>query len=423
MFSFLANRQLRRLCVPLLFTEFLWGMGTFFTLPVTTLPSYFQSLHASPVLVGLMATAMGTLMVLPQFFGRSVIERFRHRKRGIIWLHGYVIAAYFLIPLLDLALRERSAASLVWLAIALLGVSQLVIGVIVPVWLDMVARIIPIEIRGTYFGVASAVFSLGGILGGAALTLMKGGLGDVLVFRGAFLTSGVCFVLSMTAFACAPVPESAFEHDPEPSIMGRIRKSFAACHPRTSLGRFLISYVLFTLALGFNYFVVDYVSDPLGLGKAGLFGLITFLEAIGGAISAMVLGVMVDRLGPRWPWVITILALPAVLLLLPHGGALPALIACALLLGVFNTIWVITGPAMLELSPDGDKSGYVAMVYFASFPAIAAGPLLMGWVREHYGFTPTFLLAGAFAVIALLAALTLRPRATLTPAAHSVPTD
>lgn len=410
MFSFLANRQLRQLCLPLLLTEFLWGMGTFFTLPATTMAAYMQSLGASKVLIGMIATAMGSLMVLPQIFSRSVVERFRHRKHGVITLHVGLLSAYFLIPLLDVLLRDRHPGQLMWLIIGILGLSQLIIGFVIPVWLDMVARLIPIGIRGTYFGVASGAFSLGGILGGMALIGMTNALGTN-VFRGAFLTSGICFVLSMTAFACAPVPESAFAHAPEPSILIRLRKAASACHPRTNLGRFLLSNVLFTLALGITAFVTVYAGDAKGLGyPRAIFSYITQIEAVGGALAALVLGVLVDRRGPRRSWLAMMLLLPVALVLLPHGGHLAVLTLCALLCGAFITLWTVSGPAMLELSPDGDKSGFIAMVNLAAFPASALGPVLMGGIIEGYGYQVAFIIAAVIAGLALLPALGIRGR-------------
>ncbi len=420
MITLFANRQLRRTIIPLLLTELLWGMGTFFTLPATTMAAYLQALHASPVIIGLIVTVMGSLVVLPQFFSRSVVERFRHRKRGIILLHLCVLTPYFVIPLCDRLLRDTSPGLLIGLILLLLGLSQLLIGFIVPAWLDMVARLIPVSVRGRYFGVASSAFSLGGILAGQALIWMARGLGEA-VFPAAFLTSGICFAFSMVAFAGAPVPETAFQHAPEPSIVARLRIALAACHPCGNLGRFLLSNVLLTLALGITAFVTVFAGDPKGLGlPATVFSYLTQMQALGGAAAALLLGWAVDRYGPRRPWAVVILLLPAALLLLPHGASLPVLTLCALLLGTFITLWAITGPAVLELSPDGDKSGYVAIVNVAAFPANAFGPLLMGAIINLAGYQPAFLLAMGIAALALLPALLLRRRPAPHPAPHSV---
>ncbi|OPZ84800.1 MAG: Major Facilitator Superfamily protein [bacterium ADurb.Bin429] len=420
MIALFANRQLRRMIIPLLLTELLWGMGTFFTLPATTMAAYLQALQASPVIIGLIVTVMGSLVVLPQFFSRSVVERFRHRKRGIILLHICVLTPYFLIPLCDRLLRESSPGLLIGLILLLLGISQVLIGFIVPAWLDMVGRLIPMSVRGSYFGIASSAFSLGGILAGQALIWMARGLGEK-VFPVAFLASGVCFVCSMVAFACAPVPESAFQHAPEPSMLTRLRTALAACHPRGDLGRFLLSNVLFTLALGITAFVTVFAGDPNGLGMPPtVFSYLTQMQAVGGAAAALILGWAVDRHSPRRPWAVVILLLPAALLLLPHGASLPMLTVCALLLGTFITLWAITGPAVLELSPDGDKSGFVAIVNVAAFPANAFGPLLMGAVINLAGYRPAFLLAIGIAAFALIPALLLRRRTAPDPAPHQM---
>lgn len=411
MFSYFANPALRRMLIPLLMTEFLWGFGSFFVLSTTTLPAYLQSLGAGPVIIGVLATGMGALMVAAQVFGRAIIDRFRRRKRGVILLHVSVIAAYLLIPVLDVLLRDRHRDALIVGILVLLALSQLIIGPVIPVWVDMVGRIVPGEVLGRYFGLASGTFALGGILGGTILTLLTDWLGPN-VFRGAFLTAGLCFACSMTAFACTPVPESAFEHPPMPSVWAQVRQAMRACAPGTDLGRLLVSNALLMLALGITTFIVVYAGDPRGLGwSETIFSRMTLWEAFGGAGAALLLGWLVDRTGPRAPWIGFVLVLPAILLLLPFGRSLPVFVVSSLLLGSFIASWGIVGPAILALSPPGDKSGYVALVNLGGLPSTLIGPPLLGWLIGTRGYPTAFVLAGVLALAALIPALLIRPRA------------
>ncbi len=421
-----TEKILARTVVFLLLTEFLWGLGNYFVLMSTTIPAYLQGLGASPFVIGVMATAMGALMVIPQFFGRTVIERFPRRKQAIIVLHLLYIATYLAIPFLDRLLGARYPGRLIAVVIVLLGFSQLIMGLVVPVWIDMVAQVVPTRLRGIYFGLGAACFAGGGILGGLGLQQAQRWLGpDAL--RDAFCLAGACFVASMVAFSLAPVPPSAFAHPPAPPLLTRLRAMVQACHPRTTFGRLVLSYTVFTLAAAIIPFLITYALAPTGLHyPREIVGRITLWQALGGAVGGLCLGVLVDRLGSRLPWVLIIALLPAIVLLYPFGGWQPAwftprlgnlpplmlppplLFIPSLFAGILNTQWSVFMPAVLDLSPSGDKSTFIATANMASLLPVLLGPLAIGGLIERAGFPTAFVTAGVISLAALAIALTLR---------------
>ncbi|MHB9025530.1 MAG: MFS transporter [Armatimonadota bacterium] len=404
-----ADRALRRTVILLILTDFFWGIATFFVLPSTTVPAYLGSLGASPAIIGVMAVAMLALPLAMQFISRPVLHRFPHRKNGLVIIHLVAIIPYFIIPFLDQWLAGNRAL-LITLILSLLAYSQLVLGLVIPTWLDMVAQVIPLPVRGQYFGIASACFSTGGILGGLALMGLQSWLGDG-VYRGAFFTSGIFFVVSMTLFFLAPVPESAFDHQPESSVIAGVRKALRACHPSTNFGRLVISYGLQVVAMAIIPFLVRFASDPQGLHwPAGIFSRITLWQAIGGAVGSVFVGWMVDRHGPRWPWVGVTLIIPIVVLLYPAGASLPVLVICSLLVGVLTTHWSVGGPALLELSPPGDKSSYIAISNLVNFLPSVIGPLVFAGLIEGPGYPAAFIGALLVGLAAFAAGLTLRAR-------------
>ncbi|HEY3417665.1 MAG TPA: hypothetical protein VGM23_12340, partial [Armatimonadota bacterium] len=155
MTSLFADRALRRMVILLILTDFFWGIATFFVLPSTTIPAYLGSLGASPAIIGVMAVALMALPLAMQFIARPVLHRFSHRKNGLVIIHLAAIVPYFIIPVLDL-LFAGNHPLLITLILLLLAYSQLALGLAIPVWLDMVAQVIPLPVRGQYFGTASA---------------------------------------------------------------------------------------------------------------------------------------------------------------------------------------------------------------------------------------------------------------------------
>ncbi len=120
-------------------------MGWYFVSFATTIPAYLRSLGAPTMTIGLMAMAMGALPLLLPLFGRAVIDRFPHRKIGIIILHLIFILPYLLIAAIDLAFARTAPQLVILFLLISLAFTQLLMGMIQPIWLDMVAQVIPAE--------------------------------------------------------------------------------------------------------------------------------------------------------------------------------------------------------------------------------------------------------------------------------------
>ena len=407
---FRSDAAFRRRLLRLLLTEFVWGVGTFFVLPTTTVPAFLTARGAPPLVVGLMAMAMGALPLLFQFFGRGVLDRFRDRRLGVIVMHIPVILPYAGLAAADVLLAGHPHVT-IGLCIILLGGSQIALGVVVPVWLDMIGRIIPLEWRGRYFGFSSGAFALGGIAGSSALYYLERMAGTY-VFPAAFAIASVFFALSIAVFATVPVAANVFEHPAELPLRGRVMAAAQACRWRLDFGRLIASYAGVLLSAAVVPFIVVYATDAAGgLGyPSSVFAKLTVLQAVGGAVSAITLGWIVDHHGPRWPWVCATLVIPVVVVLLPYGGCWPVLAACTLLAGVLSTHWSISAPALLEFSPDGDKSAYVAMANIVAFVPASLGPLIYGGLIQRMGFDSAFALAGVAGLAAAVPAMTLKRR-------------
>lgn len=412
MIGLFADRALRRRIFLMLVTEFLWGAGMYFVLPATTVPSYLASLHASATTIAVMIVVVVSLPLLLQFFGRGILERFSHKKTGIVIMHAFVIIPYGIIPLIDYLLHGQHPQLLITLIIVFLGVSQASISFITPIWLDMLAQAIPLPIRGSYFGISAGCSAIGGIGGGSALLGLQHWLGPA-VYRGAFLATSICFTLSIVAFWFAPIPESAFHHPPEPPLLTRLRTAARACHLRTDFGRLIASNALQTLTAAVVPFLVVFAVSARGLRyPEGIFSTLTLVQAVGAALASVILGGFVDRHGPRWPWVAVTLIIPVVVLLYPLGGMITILLLCTFLVGALTGHWTVAAPAMLELSPEGDKSSFVSIANLIGLPSAVCGPLIIAALIRGAGFPAAFLFALIAGLLACGVALTIRGRKT-----------
>jgi MFS family permease len=427
MVSIFSDKKILKTVLLMLSVEFAWGIGVYVTLTSTTLPTYFSSLNYSKILA-ITIFLVTALPLLMQFFGRSLIEKFKYKKKGLIFLHLFVIAPYLVIAYADFLFLQSNPQMLALIICVMLAFSQFSIGFIIPVWMDMIARIIPEHLRGQYFGFSSGFVAIGGVLGGAMQIYFVNTQG-LAAFRYCFFSTAVFYIISMCLFSLVPIAESAFEHPKIENMLQYLKKGFSAFTSK-NFRLYIVSCFLFTVATGIIPYLVNYATDPVLVGsiKSGIglpkeiFSQMTFIQALIGGIGAMIIGIVIDKRGPRRPWLVFILFIPVVLILFPMisnqtiniSGILlnisPAFLISVSLLGMMGISWAVTAPAVLEFSPDGDKSSPVALANFTLVPAAATGPMLMQWVINNYGYKPAFLLSIGIAVTAAMFALFIRER-------------
>ncbi len=402
----ISKHNLTRRVLLLLLTEWLWGAGTYFVLPSTTVPSLLKSLGASAQLVGVMATGMVAIPLLFQLPARRILRRFGGGKRGLIGLHVGYLVVYPCISLLFLAAHRTAPHIALYGVIALLSISQAFLGIVTPLWIDMIGMVIPSRLRGRYFGVSSAFFAVGGLLGALTLGYVSMRL-EPLVFPIAFGVAGVLFALSMTAFACVPIAPEAFHPDqPLPPLRDQIRHAARLCHPRKPMGKLLLSASFQMCSAAMVPFLVVYATSSTGLGMpASIFGRITVYEAIGGALLSLAAGWLMDRMGPRIPWVFVTLVMPVVALLYPHAHTVHLLFLCSFLVGMLIGHWAVFMPALLLLTPPGDRSITIALVNLVLFIPASLSPLLLGWIIDHHGYPLPFRVCLAAGLLAVLSGL------------------
>ncbi len=398
----------------MLLTEFLWGLGAYFVLVNTTVMSYLRTLGATPILIGTMAMAAMALPLLPQLFGRPLLQRFRRRKKALIGLHIAVIIPYFLIPITDIFLSPWNPLASLVITICLFATSQLLLGLINPVWMDMIAQVFPTHLRGRYFGISGFCLAFGGIIGSGMLIGLQYLLGP-LVYRGAFIAAGVFFLASMVSFAICPMPHAAFDSSSNyPSLRHQVSASIRACNPRDNFGRFVLSFMLTSTAMTVSPFLIGYATSNKGLHlPESIFSMMTLFQALGAGLGALTMGWFVDHYGPRVPWACFALLVPIIVLLFPHAGYMPIFLLCSLLMGVQNALWAVGGPSLLELSPPGDKSSFVAIAYMLGFPGTAFGPMLLAFIISGpSGYSGAFMVALIVGVLSFIVALSLKKRET-----------
>jgi MFS family permease len=385
--------------------ESFWGFGMNLVSMGTVLPVFLAGQGASNGVIALIPALSALGMGLPQVFSGLIAGR-----GGT--LRGWVIGIHLVIPLplaVTAALLKWSTLPPIPLVLAAWGLFYALIGVVIPLRFEYMARILDPARRGRAFGM---VFFLQTALGAsglaAAAALLEDGtsLGTyALLFALAWAatTAGGLFFLGTREERPSEAPRAS-------GLVGHL-KSLADLLRRTGwMAAFLSSRWLvrgcYPLLLHF-YAVFAVVHRGASPAEAALFGA---AGLVGQAIAGVAAGLLGDRLGHKLPTLLgqAGLAVACFLVLLP----LPTWIfyPVAVLTGVFlSTEYTSQVNWVMDLSALEDRPGILALTGFLMTPSAVVAPLAGGWVMDRAGFPAVSAAVGLILLVAMLAELLLVP--------------
>jgi MFS family permease len=370
-----------------------YGFGLGFASFVTIIPLFVSTLTDSTVLIGLIASAHWIGWQIPQLFTANRVARLpRYKPMALLmtiqerWPFWGLMLVAAAIPLIG-----RDAA----LALTLLMVvwQALGAGFTATPWQSMIAKIIPPERRGTFYGFQSAAANLTqsgtAVAAGVVLAAVDYPLNYVLCFFFAGIGMILSFgFLAMTREPEIPVPETAHRtwRDFFNGLLDILRQD----------GNFRWFIVARTFAqigaVGTSFYTVYAVREfEMSPQVAGVMtGILMFTQVI----ASPLLGLLGDRFSHRLMF--------AFAALLTGLGALMALTAPDLswfyvifaLSGVTNSMLWTTGMVLTsEFGTDTTRPYYIGLGNTLIAPATLIAPLLGGALADSVGFDGTFILA------------------------------
>jgi len=279
-------------------------------------------------------------------------------------------------------------------------------GVLMPAWMDIIGRLIPLTLRGRFFAFSNLAASAGGFAGSFATA-------SILAAVPAPASYGLCFVC---ATACMAVSYVALAVVREPAIAGAAEavtlRAYLARIPAI-LGRdpnlawFLVAraFALVGAMSGGFYTVYALRTWDAPTAQVGVFTTLLFLGQMSGNLA---LGWLADRRGHR---IVIIAGLAALL-----AGNTTALAASTL--GAFGLVFVLMGiqlaamhmsnlTVMLEFAPvPEEQPTYIGLGTTLLAPIAFGAPLAAGLLADTLGFASVFALAAIATGIALALLLT-----------------
>lgn len=365
------------------------------------LPLFVRHLSDANLAVGAIpAIRAGTL--LPPIFVAGLTERLRRKQPFIVGVTLFERVPYLMLAVATPLLASSNPTILLWLVYVLLAVTTIAAGVATPAWLDLIARMLPTDWRGRFFGLSSALGGLLGVAGSAGAAVLLARYDWVIGIALCFACAFVFLIISMACLMLGREPVGPTEPvgvRPGAAAWGRLP---ALVRSDRNLRHYLIALVLITAASPTAAFYVIDAKEALRLtdGSASLYAVVLLAAS---TIGSMLWGYIGDHAGHK-----------RVVL----GGALCTGLAPLVALVARDPRWgplayggvfVLAGLAtsglqltaltfIVDLAPPDQRPTYIGLANAAQLPCALAAPLLGAALADARGYPTLFVLTAILAI-------------------------
>jgi MFS family permease len=268
-------------------------------------------------------------------------------------------------------------------------------GILMPAWMDIVGRSIPLTMRGRFFGLSNVIGSAGGLAGSIVTAYFLSRVAPPASFGVCFLSAVLCMGLSYVALALVREPLATSAPPPRQPIVAYLRRMPALVRHDHNFRSFLVARALGSTGAMANVFYTVYALRTWGAPDWWVATFTTVLLA-GQMAGNLIFGVVADRAGHR---------------LVLISGAVAGVLGNALALGapsvgVFAAVFALSGiqiasisvssmNVLLEFAPTpAERPTYVGLGSTLLAPVLFAAPLVAAMLADAAGFLWVFGAAG-----------------------------
>jgi len=374
-----------------------WGFGSFGTI----IPLFFAQMTTSATLIGLIPAIHAVGWQIPQLFTAGWVARMRKYKPAVLLMTIHERVPYLGLALAAWLLPVFGVKIILPFAFFLLIWQGLGSGFTANPWQSMIAKIIPSDWRGTFFGAQAAIANV--LISGAAIGAgyLLALLNSPLDFAGCFLITGVAMGLSYFFLSLTREPLDTEKVIPEAkaSFWREAREILRKDH---GFRWFLVFRVLYQFAtMGFAFYIV-YGLLAFNMDAVSA-GYLTAALTISQTVANVGMGWLADRLGHR-----SMLIAGAVAIALSSFAAWAApsvnwLYLVFVLAGLANVSYWTIGMAMtVQYGTEAERPVYIGLSNTLIAPATIFAPLLGGWIADAAGYQTTFMLSAIGGVLTML---------------------
>jgi len=371
---------------------FFW-FGINFVASSTVIPIYVSRLTENRVLIGLASAVAIAGWFLPQLFLANSTERLA-RKKPLVIFGGFFAER---LPILLLAFSTYLiAGSRPMLALGFFFLfftwHKVGSGALAPAWEDMLAKVIPLDRRGRFFGITNFVGAALGILGAQATTIILArypfpdnfALCMALAFAALFLSWAF---LAMTREPARPPGKEQISHTEYWRRLPRLLRT------DRNFSMYLLSRALAGLGQMAVGLATVYAVQRWELPDQQA-GVYTMILLIAQTVCNLLFGYLGDRKGHKISLELGLLAWGAsmaVAFLAPSPTWFYLSLVAA---GAASAAELVGGlMILLEFGGPDDRPTYVGLGNTTTGIFNGIAPLLGGWIASVAGYRPLFIVS------------------------------
>jgi MFS family permease len=379
------------------FFGFGWGFSSFGTI----IPLFVSQMTDSAILIGLIPAIHAVGWQLPQLFTANQVARLRRYKPMVM-----LMTIHERLPFMGLALAAwllpRFGAGLILPFTFLLLIWQgLGSGFTANPWQSMIAKIIPADARGSFFGAQAAVANI--VISGAAI--LAGYLLDL--FDSPF-DYALCFGLASLGY-WASMGALAFTRELKdydkvvPEGMASVFQGMGKILRRDrNFAAFMLVRILYQFAtMGFAFYIV-YALRRFDMDTITA-GYLTATLTITQTIANAGMGWLSDRVGHKKMLVVGMISVALSSLLAWGAPSLNWFYLVFAISALANVAyWTIGMVLVVEFGSEAERPMYIGMSNTLVAPFTIIAPILGGWIADVFGYQTTFMLSAIGGVVVTL---------------------
>ena len=380
-----------------------------FVSPSTILPAFAAWLGAPNVVIGAIPAVMTLGWVLPCLFAAPYTEGLARKLPFLIRWTVWERVPFVVLAAVAYWLAERWAGAALAILLTMLLVVTGVGGLLMPAWMDLIGRVVPVTRRGRFFAVSGVAASLAG-LGASGITAdLLASYRPAVAYALCFVCATVCLAVSFVALLLVREPVGSAARASEP-LGVFLRRIPTLLREDRNLAWYLVARSLSALGSAGLAFYTVYALQAWRLPAAAA-GMFTGLLLSGTIAGTLALGWLADHMGHRVVLLAGVIA----------GVGANAIALAATSPGVFGIVFVLAGVqsasatisglnVLLEFAPATEaQPTYVGLGHTSLAPVAFAAPIVAGMVADTAGFPLVFVIAALGGVAATLV-LALRVR-------------
>lgn len=367
----------------------------------TIVPLFIRQLDGSPLLIGLIPALLQAGNMLAPLFAAPYIAPLERKLPFLLKMTLGERLSWPILSVCCILLAPRYPALMLVLTAILMATMGLSGGICLPAWMDIVARVTPLRMRGRLFGWSGAVSGVLGVAGGFGAERVMSTYSFPYNFAACFAAASVCLFISFLGLAAIrePIAVERAPGLPFSTYMGQLPALLRRDH---EFSMFIVIRVLSAFAGMAIAFVAVYAIEQRGL-PASVAGRFTAAMLGAQVFATPFFGMIADRWGYKSSLQFALLAQTgAMVLSLAATSVLGFSLVFALLGAGTGLVFATTLNLVVEFAPAAERVTYLGLHGTLIAPATLLAPVIGGWLAEAGGYPLAFVVAAVCGLSALV---------------------